>query len=70
MEQYRKKEGNRYYLQELNYESGEVEWKEITLVNSTEPKIELENNEKILNPPSHKYYFVNEYPEFVSIEEI
>ena len=53
MEQYRKKEGNRYYLQELNYESGEVEWKEITLVNSTEPKIELENNEKILNPPSH-----------------
>jgi|MDTC01.2.fsa_nt_gb hypothetical protein len=70
MEQYRKKEGNKYYLQELSKESGELEWKEITLVSSTEPKIELENNEKILYPPSNKYYFVNEYPDFVSIEEI
>ena len=70
MEQYRKKEGNKYYLQELSEESGQLEWKEITLVDTTEPQMDLENNERILNPPSHKYYFVNEYPEFVSIEEI
>tara|TARA_Y100000389_G_C17452440_1_gene515810 strand:- start:2345 stop:2551 length:207 start_codon:yes stop_codon:yes gene_type:complete len=66
MEQYRKKEGNRYYLQELNKKSGELEWKEISLVSSTEPKIDLENNEQILYPPTHTYYFVNEYPDYVT----
>ena len=52
MEKYRKKEGNKYYLQELNQKSGELEWKEITLVDSTE---QTEN-----------YYFEVSYPDFVS----
>ena len=52
MEPYRKTEGNKYYLKQLNKESGELEWKEITLVDSTE---QTEN-----------YYFEVSYPDFVS----
>ena len=66
MEKYRKKEGNKYYLKQLNKESGELEWKEITLVDSTEPKVKLEPNEIILNKPTENYYFESCYPDFVS----
>ena len=66
MDKYRKTEGNKYYLKQLNKESGELEWKEITLVDSTEPKVKLEPNEKILNKPTEKYYFEVSYPDFVS----
>lgn len=66
MEKYRKKEGNKYYLKELNKESGELEWIEITLVDSTEPKEELSPSEKIINKPTENYYFEVSYPDFVS----
>ena len=66
MEPYRKTEGNKYYLKQLNKESGELEWKEITLVDSTEPKVKLEPNEKIINKPTENYYFEVSYPDFVS----
>jgi len=52
MSEYRKEEDNKYYLKQLNSETGELEWKEITLVDSTEPKVKLEPNEIILNKPT------------------
>ena len=66
MSEYRKEEDNKYYLKQLNSETGELEWKEITLVDSTEPKVKLESNEIILNKPTEKYYFEVSYPDFVS----
>ena len=69
MEPYRKTEGNKYYLKKLNKESGELEWKEITLVDSTEPKVKLEPNEIILNKPTENYYFEDCYPDYVTDSE-
>ena len=60
LDEYRKNEGNKYYLKQLNQESGELEWIEINLSSSTEPKIDLENNEQILYPPRHDYYFTHD----------
>lgn len=57
MEKYRKQEGNRYYLKELNQKTGELEWVEINLVSSTKPKEELSPSENVINKPSEDYYF-------------
>ena len=60
IEEYRKKEGNRYYLQELNQKSGELEWIQINLSSSTEPEQVEGPNEKIINQPRHDYYFTHD----------
>jgi len=60
IEEYRKKEGNRYYLQELNQKSGELEWIQINLSSSTEPEYVEGPNEKIINQPPHDYYFTHD----------
>ena len=59
IDEYRKSEGNRYYLKELNQESGELEWIEINLSSSTEPLYVEGPNEKIINQPRHDYYFTH-----------
>ena len=60
IEEYRKKEGNRYYLQELNQKSGELEWIQINLSSSTEPEYVEGPNEKIINQPTNDYYFTHD----------
>ena len=60
MDKYRKTDGNKYYLKKLNSYTGELEWIEINLESSTEPHIELEENEMIINPPQHNYYFTHD----------
>ena len=60
MEQYRKQENNKYYLKELNSKTGELEWIEINLESTTEPVQELSENEMILNPPRHDYFFTHD----------
>lgn len=60
MEQYRKQENNKYYLKELNSKTGELEWIEINLESSTEPVQELSENEMILYPPRHDYFFTHD----------
>ena len=60
IEEYRKKEGNRYYLQELNQKSGELELIQINLSSSTEPEYVEGPNEKIINQPRHDYYFTHD----------
>ncbi len=69
MSEYRKKEGNKYYLKQLNSESGELEWIEINLQSSTEPVVELSENEMILNKPKYEYYFEMDYPDYVTKSE-
>jgi hypothetical protein len=69
MDKYRKTENGKFYLQQTNQESGELEWKEITLVDSTEPKVKLEPNERILNKPTQNYYFEVCYPDYVTDSE-
>ena len=66
MSEYRKQEGNKYYLKQLNSETGELEWIEINLSSSTEPVMELSENELILNSPKYEYYFELDYPDCVS----
>ena len=57
MEQYTKKEDNKYYLKQLNQKSGDFDWIEINLSSSTEPEYVERGNEKIINRPSYEYYF-------------
>ena len=60
IDEYRKKEGNKYYLKQLNQESGKLEWIEINLSSSTEPEYVPGPNEKIINQPRHDYYFTHD----------
>ena len=60
IDEYRKQEGNKYYLKQLNQESGELEWIEINLSSSTEPEYVEGPNEKIINQPRHDYYFTHD----------
>jgi hypothetical protein len=75
MEQYRKTDGNNYYLKQLTKE-GEYKWIKITLESSTEPVEKLAKNEVILNIPQHDYYFThdeerpNDPPEGIQWENI
>ena len=66
MDIYRKQEGNKYYLKQLNSETSELEWTEINLSSSTEPVMELSENEQILNRPKYEYYFELDYPDYVT----
>ena len=59
IDEYRKTEGNKYYLKQLNQESGKLEWIEINLSSSTEPEYVAGPNEKIINQPQHDYYFTH-----------
>ena len=54
MEPFRKKEGNKHFLQKLNQETGELEWIEIDLTSPTK------------TTPTYKYYFDREYPDYVT----
>lgn len=69
MGQYKKTDGNKYYLKKLNSYTGELEWIEINLESSTEPVVELSKNEMILNKPTHEYYFEREFPDYVTKSE-
>jgi hypothetical protein len=69
MGQYKKTDGNKYYLKKLNSESGELEWIEINLESSTEPVEELSKNEMIINKPTYEYYFEIDYPDYVTKSE-
>ena len=60
LDEYRKNEGNKYYLKQLNQESGELEWIEINLSSSTEIEYVEGPNEKIINQPRHDYYFTHD----------
>ena len=60
MGQYKKTDGNKYYLKKLNSNTGELEWIEINLESSTEPEYVEGENEKIINKPQHNYYFTHE----------
>jgi len=66
MDKYRKEENGKFYLKQLNQETGELEWIEINLVSSTEPVQELSENEQILNRPKYEYYFELDYPDYVT----
>ena len=66
MDEYRKQEGNKYYLKQLNSKTGDLEWIEIHFSSSTEPVEELSPNEQILNPPKYEYYFELDYPDYVT----
>lgn len=59
IDEYRKSEGNRYYLKQLNQESGKLEWIEINLSSSTESPYVEGPNERIINQPRHDYYFTH-----------
>ena len=69
MDKYRKTDGNKYYLKKLNSYTGELEWIEINLESSTEPVVELSENELILNKPKYEYYFEMDYPDYVTQSE-
>lgn len=66
MSEYRKQEGNKYYLKQLNSETGELEWIEINLESSTEPEVKLSKHEMVLNKPTYQYYFELDYPDYVT----
>lgn len=58
MEPFRKKEGNRYYLQKLNRETGKLDWVEIDLISRLEPMEEpLLPCERVINKTYRDYYF-------------
>ena len=56
MEPFRKQEGNRYYLQKLNKETGELDWVEIDLIDSSESLVEELPSERVINKQSNSYY--------------
>jgi predicted ferric reductase len=56
MEPFRKQEGNRYYLQKLNKKTGELDWVEIDLIDSSESLVEELPSERVINKPSNSYY--------------
>jgi len=66
MEQYKKTEGNRYYLKQLNPKTKELEWVEIKLVSSTKVENTSSPNEKIILASEHDYYFEDERIEEVN----
>jgi len=68
-EKYRKKVGNKHYLQALNPITKELEWIEINLSSSTKPKDTPLPNERVINKPSYNYFYKSEYPSYVTPSE-
>ena len=56
--EHQKKEGNKYYLKQLNSITNELEWVEIIMTSNSEPlDVAVSKHERIINPISHDYYF-------------